>query len=134
LKRKAGAIAIVLLSILIYKLTYIPHKIINIDPDNISKISICERHDESPIEITNRNDIKHIINNLNNITFKKEKLLLINLGYGYDITIYNYKGDVTKYFTIQYENTIIYRGTKYKAQDYLIDYDYIDNLIDTKHI
>ncbi len=66
--------------LLFYALTYIPHKLLNINLDNVSKITIFNGNTGNQIEITNNNDIKHIINNLSSITFKKDKLSLFYLG------------------------------------------------------
>lgn len=128
IKKGTLIICIVLLIALIYGLTYIPHKIVSINPKDVSKISFLNGNTGESVEITENREIEHIINNLNNITFKKDKLSIGYVGYTFKTTIYNSKGEVIKKLIINSNDYIRYKGFFYIAKVNTIDYDYIENL------
>lgn len=128
--RKVNYIIFTLVILLLfYALTYIPHNLLNINSDNVSKITIFNGNTGNQIEVTNNNDIKHIINNLSSIRFKKDKLSLFYLGYSFRTTIYDNDGKIINELIINSDDTIRYKGFFYRAKNKKIDYDYIDNLL-----
>jgi len=128
-KYKVIIIVIPLVVVLAYGGTYIPHKVVSIDPADVSKIYIFDGNTGYDFEITDKDDIDHIINNLNEITFQKGKLAFMYMGFSFNTTIYEKKGKVIKELTINSNDTIRYNGFFYTSTDKPIDYDYIAQLV-----
>lgn len=122
-------IAIPIVLLLLYPFTFLPHKLINIDPSNVSKIYIFDGNTGYDLEIKDASDINHIINNLNEVTFKKEKLAVGYMGYSFSTTIYDHNGKIIKELIINSDDTIRYKGFFYRTVNHLIDYDYIERLV-----
>lgn len=122
-------IAIPIVLLLLYPFTFLPHKLINIDPSNVSKIYIFDGNTGYDLEIKDASDINHIINNLNEVTFKKEKLAVGYMGYSFSTTIYDHNGKIIKKLIINSDDTIRYKGFFYRTVNHLIDYDYIERLV-----
>lgn len=118
-----------ILIILFFGLTYLPQKIVNIKPEQVSRIIIFDGGTGYETEITDRESIHHIINNLNTITFHKDKLALFYMGFSYRTTIFNDQGKPIKKLTINSPDTIRYKGFFYKTRGYQIDYEYIKELV-----
>ncbi|MFD2043646.1 hypothetical protein ACFSTA_04565 [Ornithinibacillus salinisoli] len=112
----------------IYATTYIPKKIISIEPSKVSKIEIFDGNRGEPLTVIDTKQKEHIISNLNNITFKKEKLSIGYLGYKFRVTIYNDKGKVYKELIINNTEKIRYKGFFYTDKSKSIAFDYINNL------
>lgn len=74
-------ISIPLLMLLIFALTYLPQKIMSIDPANDSMITFFNGSTGLETQIINQVDIHHIINNLNELTFQKGKPSFLFMGY-----------------------------------------------------
>ncbi|MBE4909228.1 hypothetical protein IMZ08_14270 [Bacillus luteolus] len=131
MKRKKSIIiiAIPILLVLIFALTYIPHKVVNIEASNVSKIIVFDGNTGYEMEITEEKKIEHIINNLNEVTFQKGKSSFGYMGYSFNTTIIDKKGKTIKELIINSNNTIRYRGFFYKSVDNPIDYDYIEELV-----
>ncbi|RED66179.1 hypothetical protein [Cohnella lupini] len=124
-------IGIPLILIMLYGLTYIPHKIINMEPSKVSSIIIFNGDSGYETEISDKEAIQHIINNLNGITFQKDKWAFIYTGYSFKTTIFNNKGKPIRKLTINSSDTIRYKGFFYKTRGRQIDYEYIRNLIES---
>lgn len=122
-------IAITLVLLLIFTLTYIPHKVVSINPTNVSKITVFDGNTGNDIEINEETDINHIINNLNEVTFQKGKPSFGYLGFSFRTTIFDNKGKKIKELTINSNDTIRYKGFFYSSVDNSIDYDYIEQLV-----
>lgn len=122
-------IAIPIVLLLLYPFTFLPHKLVGIDPSNVSKIYIFDGNTGYDAEITNVNDINHIINNLNEVIFKKNKLAIGYMGYSFSTTIYNHNGEIIKELIINSNDTIRYKGFFYRTVDHSIDYDYFEHLV-----
>ncbi|RSD28525.1 hypothetical protein EJA10_04725 [Mesobacillus subterraneus] len=134
LKRKEKKFRFVILAVPIilgiaYGCTYIPHKIVNIAPEEVSKIHIFDGTTGYEAEITDKAQILHIINNLNGVTFQKDKSALGYLGYSFNTTIFNQDGKVVNEFIINSNDTIRYKGFFYTAKNQTVDYDYIEQLV-----
>ena len=134
--RKGRVILLIITTIIIIAiwggLTYIPRKIVTIAPSKVSSIKIFDGNTGKSIIITDKENIEHIIGNLNGITFKKDKVSLGKMGYSFKTTIYKNSGAVYKEFMINSTDTIRKDPFFYKDSTKSIDYDYIRNLIDSQ--
>ncbi|WP_128894148.1 hypothetical protein [Longirhabdus pacifica] len=133
--KKWKKVLLIIISILlmfagIFSLTFIPHKIITIDPSEVSKIEIFSGNSGDEITVTNENQIEHIISNLNEIRFQKNEFVFWRLGYDLNITIYNKNGKRYKEFIMNGNESIRYNFFIFEDNTKSIDYDYIDNLFD----
>jgi hypothetical protein len=116
--------------ILLYGFTYIPYKVVKIDSSKISSIVIFDGNTGYETEISDKVTIQYIIENLNGITFQKDKWAAFSMGYGFRTTINNDRGKAIKKLIINSSNTIRYRGFFYKARQGEIDYEYIKKVIE----
>lgn len=129
-KRKWSIIAVLLVvSLLLFALTYIPHKVVSIDVLKVSKITVLDGNTGYKIEINDINHIEHIINNLNGVTFRKGKSSFGYKGYSFRTTIYDKKGKPIMELLINSNDTIRYKGFFYTAENNSIDYSYIKQLV-----
>ena len=107
----------------------LPYSIANINPSEVSKIDIFDGNTGKSITIIDTIDIEHIIENLNKVSFKKDKISLGYTGYAYRTTIYKMDGNVYKEFIINSKDTIRKDPFFYKDTSESIDYKYIQDLI-----
>lgn len=128
-KRKWIIITVPLVLLLMFALTYIPHKVVSIDPSIVSKITVFDGNTGYEIEITDVNDITKIINNLSEVTFQKGKPSFGYMGYSLRTTIFDTKGKTIKELIINSNDTIRYKGFFYTSVENSIDYDYIEQLV-----
>lgn len=122
----------IVLLLFINAISYMPKKITNIDYEEVALIKIQNGNTGELLEIVDKDDIKHIIENLNSVTFKKDKFIAFNIGYSYKTDIYNDKNNFLKGLIINSDSVISYNGYSYNAKENLIDYDYISNLYKNK--
>lgn len=128
-KRKWMIIAIPFVLLLLFALTYIPHKVVSIDAAKVSEITVFDGNTGNEIKITNITDIDHIINNLNAITFQKGKTSFGYMGYSFKTKIYDEKRKSIKELIINSNDTIRYKGFFYTTENNSIDYEYIKQLV-----
>lgn len=121
----------VILAALINLTTYVPRNIINIDTDNVSKIHIINGTTGEEVEVTDTGDIHHIINNLNDIRFKKGKRATGYLGYVFDTTIYDKQGHELKNIIINSDDTIRYKNYFYTDSTSGIDFEFPESVFST---
>ncbi|GAB6085077.1 hypothetical protein [Alkaliphilus crotonatoxidans] len=107
----------------------IPRPITNIKPSKVSKIEIFDGNTGKSITITNTNDIEHIINNLNSVTLKLEKISFGYMGFSLKTTIYRDDGNVYKKFIINSSNVIRKDPFFYRDSSGSIDYEYLQKLL-----
>lgn len=107
-----------------------PCSITNIAPSKVSKIEIFNGGTGRSITITDSADIEHIINNLNTISLKKEKISLGYMGCSYITTVYKANGNVYKKFIINSSDTIRKDPFFYQDSSGSIDSEYIHKLFD----
>ena len=106
--------------------------IVDISPTEVSKIEFFDGNTGKSVIITDAPDIKQIIENLNAVPVKKEKVSSGYMGYSIRTTIYKTDGTVYKKFIINSSNTIRKDPFFYRASSDSIDYNYIQELIDHK--
>ncbi len=105
-----------------------PSQIIDIEPSEVSKISVFDGNTGESIAITDSTDIKHIINNLNMVSLKKEKISAGYTGYSYRIIVYN--DNVYEEFYINSNKSIRKDPFFYRDNSGEIDYTYIQELFE----
>ncbi|MDG5789261.1 hypothetical protein QA612_17515 [Evansella sp. AB-P1] len=130
--KKRIFIFIPIVLLLAFAMTYIPHSVVSMEPNKVSKITIFDGNTGYDIEITDEDQIDHIITNLNAVTFQKGKSSFGYMGYSFRTTIYNQKRKRLKDFIINSNDTIRYKGFFYTDKAQSIDYDYIKDLISEK--
>lgn len=119
---------IVGLAISIFALTYIPRRIVNIEPDEVTKIEVFNGSSGEALTITEPSEVAHIISNLNQIKFQKGRPSLFRLGYGYELVIHGEKEQKYRKLILNSNDTIRYNGFFYQDSMDRIDMDYLDNL------
>ncbi len=107
-----------------------PCSITDIAHSDVSKINIFDGNTGNSITITNATDIEHIIQNLNMISLRKEKISIGYTGYSYRTTVYKINGDVYKKFIINSGDTIRMDPFFYRDSSESIDYKFIQELFD----
>lgn len=122
-------IAVPFLFLLAFALSYIPHKIINIEPTKVSKIAILDENSIKLIEITNESEINHLVSNLKEITFQKGTPSIGYIEFSYQAVFLDNKGEAIQGLTINSRDTMTYNGFFYKSKDGTIDYEYIEELV-----
>jgi len=130
MKLKSILIIVPLLIVLLYSFTFVPHKIFDIDPDEVSRIHIVDGNSGYRIDITSEQEINRIMTNLNEVTFKKGKLSAGYTGYRFDTTIYDTKGEPITKLIINSSDTIRYKGFFYTSTKTQLEYEYIDELVE----
>jgi hypothetical protein len=106
--------------------------IMNISSEKVSKIEIFDGGTGKEITITDSANIKQIVDNLNSVSLKKDKLSLGYIGYSFRTTIYKANGNVYKQFMINSNNTIRKAPFFYRDSSESIDYDYLKALMSDK--
>lgn len=130
MKKKLRKIILILSILLtIFLLTFIPHKLISIEPQDVSSIYIFDGRTGKHIEITDNGTISHIINNLDSVTFQKDKPAFFRMGAGLRVTIYTHKYFPYKKLIINTDKNVRYWGFFYEAKVNKIDYDFFQNLL-----
>ena len=132
-KWKVPLVSFIITIVVCYGLTYIPRKIVAIEPSKVSTINIFDGSTGKSIIVTDRENIDHIIRNLNSITFRKDKLSLGYMGYSLNTTIYKSNGTIYKKFIINSTDTIRKDPFFYRDSTKSIDYNYIRNLINNQN-
>lgn len=120
---------IISILITIFILTFIPHKLVNIQSQDVSSVYIFCGRNGKHIEITDRNTISHIIDNLDSVTFPKDSFANFRMGYAYRITIYTHKYIPYRKLIINSDTNVRYWGFFYEAKNKKIDYEFIQSLL-----
>ncbi len=131
-KKKRQVLLVAMIIAICYGLTYVPRKIVAIESSKVSSIKIFDGNTGRTITITDRESIDHIIDNLKNIKFRKDKWSFGYMGYSFNTTIYKSDGTVYKEFIINSTDTIRRDPFFYRDSAGSIDYEYIKNLINSQ--
>jgi hypothetical protein len=106
----------------------VPTKIVSINAMEVQKIEIFNGNSGEVIVISDRSEIEHIINNLNSISFKRDKISIGYMGISFKTTIYKSNGRVYKKFIINSNDTIRKDPFFYKDSSKSIDFKYFEKL------
>ncbi|MGZ7443507.1 hypothetical protein [Paenibacillus sp. TH7-28] len=115
----------------LYSITFIPKKLVTIQPSKVSKIEIFDGNRGELVTVTDDEPKEYIISNLNKITFRKGNLSIGYMGYKFRMTIYDDHGKVYKEIIINNSEKIRYRSFFYTGESEKIDDEYIDRLFET---
>ncbi|WP_010283000.1 hypothetical protein [Bacillus timonensis] len=132
MKLKTIIIVIPLLLVLLYSFTYVPHKIFDIEVEDVSSIQIVDGSSGYKLEITSKQEINRIITNLNEVTFKKGKLSAGYLGYRFNTKIYDHNGEPLKELIINSNDTIRYNGFFYTSTGKPLEFQFIEELVEKR--
>lgn len=107
--------------------------LMNLDPDEVMEIAVFNGSSGNTTQIKDREQIQHIIDDLNGIELKRSKLSVGYTGYSFQVTIYLSDGSEAEgwnHFIINSEDTIRKDPFFYSVTEGKIDYGYIENLVD----
>lgn len=107
-----------------------PSSMIHIPSSKVSRIVVFNGHTGHSVTIKDRNEITHIINNLDSVRLKKEQLSFGSMGYYFRTTIYKENGNAYKSFVINSKDVIRKDPFFYKASSNSIDLNYIKQLVE----
>lgn len=110
-----------------------PFRMIKLNPSDVGMIKVFDGHTGKFAEITDEEDITHIIGNLNSVVLKREKVSLFRMGHSLRVTIY--LKDSTKArgwheFIINTSDYVRKDPFFYKVIEGEIDEVYIQGLVD----
>ena len=107
--------------------------LMNLDPDEVMEIAVFNGSSGNTTQIKDREQIQHIIDDLNGIELKRSKLSVGYTGYSFQVTIYLSDGSEAEgwnHFIINSEDTIRKDPFFYSVTEGKIEYGYIENLVD----
>lgn len=110
-----------------------PIDMMEVNPEEIMEIHVLDGNTGNSVSIFDKEDIFHIIENLNTIKLKREKLSVGCTGYSFKITIYGFYGeeiDGWNNFIISSSDTVRKDPFFYKVIDGSIDYEFFKGLIE----
>ncbi|MDO3410531.1 hypothetical protein QWJ34_12235 [Saccharibacillus sp. CPCC 101409] len=98
-----------------YSLTYLPRHVVRLDADRVNEIVVFNGSTGRRIEISDRDEIRHIVESLNDVVFQKDKLSVGYMGYGLRTTFIDAKGKRIDELIINSDKRLRYRGFFYNA-------------------
>lgn len=106
-------------------------KSMKFDIGEASKIELRSGTDGTVIEITNTEDIKHITDNINALTFSRGESSKDYSGWSYFLKWYNLENNLMEEIVVMSEQQIDYKGYFYSSMetDHEIDLAYFDRLL-----
>ena len=111
----------------------IPIDLINLDPNEVMEIVVFNGNSGNTTHIEDKEQIQHIIDNLNDVEVKRSRLSAGYSGYSFKVTIYlsdgNEAGDWNN-FIINSDDTISKDPFFYSVIKGKIDYNYIENIVE----
>ena len=127
-------LSVVLILILDVAVWYnIPIDLINLDPNEVMEIVVFNGNSGNTTHIEDKEQIQHIIDNLNDVEVKRSRLSAGYSGYSFKVTIYlsdgNEAGDWNN-FIINSDDTIRKDPFFYSVIKGKIDYNYIENIVE----
>lgn len=110
-----------------------PIDLMDADSGEVMEIVVFNGNSGNATHITDKEHIRHMIDNLNDIEIKRSKPSAEYAGYGFKVTIYlsdgNEAGDWNN-FMINSEDTIRKDPFFYSVTKGTIDYDYIESIVE----
>lgn len=111
----------------------IPLDLMDLDPNEVMEIVVFNGNSGNATHITDKEQIQHIVENLNGVEVKRSKLSLGYMGYSFKVTIYlsdgNESGDWNN-FIINSDDTIRKDPFFYSVTKGNIDYSYIEGIVE----
>lgn len=110
-----------------------PIDLMDTDSKEVMKIVVFNGNSGNATHITEKEQIRHMIDNLNDIEVKRSKPSAGYAGYGFKVTIYLSDGneaDDWNNFIINSEDTIRKDPFFYSVTKGTIDYDYIESIVE----
>lgn len=126
---KGVLIAVPFLLLLAFAWSYLPHKVVSIEPTKVSKIAILDENSIKLMEITKESEIRYLVNNLNKITFQKGTPSIGDIAFSYRTVFLDEKGEEIQDLTINSRDTMTCKVFFYKSKDGTIAYEYIEELV-----
>ncbi len=129
MKKTVSLISIILIFLLLAGCT---PKELKFDIDKATKITIFSGSMGKSVEITDEQQISHITDNFNELTFTKQKSSKSYDGFAYSITWYDSDNNKIEAITVMRENRISYNDYFYHCNqaDASIDIAYLMALFD----
>lgn len=129
----------ILLSVAVILLTGIavwynaPIDLMDAEPKEVMEIVVFNGNSGNATHITDKEQIRHMIDNLNDIEVKRSKPSAEYAGYGFKVTIYlsdDNEADDWNNFIINSEDTIRKDPFFYFVTKGTVDYDYIESIVE----
>lgn len=113
---------------------HIPLDLMDLEPNEVMEIVIFNGNSGNTTHITDKEQLQHIIENLNGIEVKRSKPSAGIMGYSFKVTIYladgNEAGDWNN-FIINSEDTIRKDPFFYSVTKGSIDYSYLEKIVES---
>lgn len=134
MKKKVPILSVVLILLVGIAVWYLaPIDLMNLDANEVLEIVIFNGNSGNTTHIEDKEQIQHIIGNLNDVEVKRSKLSAGYTGYSFKVTIYLSDGneaDDWNNFIINSEDTIRKDPFFYSVTKGTIDYNYIESIVE----
>lgn len=110
-----------------------PLDLMDLDPNEVMEILVFNGNSGNTTHITDKEQIQHIVENLNDVEVKRSKPSLGYVGYSFKVTIYLFDGneaDDWNNFMINSEDTVRKDPFFYSVTKGNIDYSYIESIVE----
>ncbi len=110
-----------------------PIDLMNLDPNEVMEIVVFNGNSGNTTPIEDKEQIQHIIDNLNDVEVKRSKPSVGYSGYSFKVTIYLSDGneaDDWNNFIINSDDAIRKDPFFYSVTKGKIDYNYIENIVE----
>ncbi len=110
-----------------------PIDLMDLDHNEVKEIVVFNGNTGNATHITDKDQIQHIVDNLNDVELKRSKPSVGYAGYSFKVTIYLSDGneaDDWNNFIINSEDTIRKDPFFYSVTKGKIDYSYIENIVE----
>ena len=101
-----------------------------VEPEEVAKISVFNGSSGDRMEIVDPEEIKYIVNNIQNTKMKRDKLCVGYMGFSFSMRFLDKDGNIIDDFTINSSDTIRGRKFFYTCEDDSLCYDYLSELED----
>ena len=111
----------------------IPLDLMDLDPNEVMEIVVFNGNSGNATHIADKDQIQHIVENLNGVEVKRSKPSLGYSGYSFKLTIYLSDGNETddwNNFIINSDDTIRKDPFFYSVTEGNIDYNYIESIVE----
>lgn len=124
-----SAVVILLLGMIVW--FNIPIDLMDLDYEEVIEIVVFNGNSGNTTHITDKEQIQHIIENMNTVEVKRSKLSLGYMGYSFKVTIYLSDGEaagVWNDFIINSDSLLRKDPFFYSVTSGNIDYNYIESI------